>query len=145
MSEILFVFVKSYSISSVRLQRTMQIACVFRSVLIACLITLSLEHEIIVFWKKFWNFYPNICANSDYENSTKGTNNYPFTADHYYGKVLDALLPAKRGFHISLIGWKQTRCSSTPLLRMGLDVRKTWARTHRHVLVILGRATARFM
>lgn len=97
------------------------------------------------FLEKFWNFYPNICANSDYENSTKGTNNYPFTADHYYGKVLDALLPAKRGFHISLIGWKQARCSSTPLLRMGLHVRKTWATTHRHVLIILGRATARFM
>ena len=40
--------------SSVRLQRTMQIACVLRSVLIAYLITLSLENEIIVFWKKFW-------------------------------------------------------------------------------------------
>ena len=45
--------VKIYSISSVRLQRTMQIACVLRSVLIAYLITLSLEHDIIVVWKKF--------------------------------------------------------------------------------------------
>ena len=79
-----------------------------RSVSITYLITLTLENEIIVFWKKFRIkseiFYPNICANPDYENSTKGTNNYPLTADHYYGKVLDALRPAKSGFHISLIG-----------------------------------------
>ena len=80
-----------------------------RSVLITYLITLSLENEIIVvFLKKFWKkseiFYPSICANPDYENSAKGTNNYPFTADHCYGKVLDTLRPAKRGFHISLIG-----------------------------------------
>ena len=65
-SEIFVVLVKSYSIWPVRLQRIMKWKALFlrfflRSILITCLITLSLEKEIIVLeWQcgktlEFWN------------------------------------------------------------------------------------------
>ena len=65
-----FFFFNSYSTSSACLQRCAPrkklCSYVLRSLLITCLITVSLEKEVIVwkkFWKKSWILDPKICVN----------------------------------------------------------------------------------